>query len=278
MSNCDHKSCAKEDFEEHLGKLAAAAFLDDEELIRVCQNERVGPVVDYRSPLNAVEVKALKTRDLERLRGAYRKQTDSGLLIEVRELEKTWFVTLDGSAAAGERSQYLGAPSVRSLADKLGPLLVELEAQGVDDYYAAGWRLGGQVAALVHGGSCSVAEIPGVGPGIFLAALQYGHSRPHSLDRAVRDRVQDWLDSDSSKMVASFDGEDGLRCGVLVLPPAGVGFTMMRSLSEDFPDPTSLPTEPLTLPKGLDTLIIVAGNHAMRFTPPDLWTRMVLHP
>ncbi|MEV0545543.1 hypothetical protein AB0H98_01905 [Nocardia salmonicida] len=278
MSTCDHQSCAQEDPEEHLGKLAAAAFLGDDALVRVCQNERVGSVVDYRSPLNAVEVKALKPKDLERLRSAYQKQADSDPLIEVQGVQKTWFVLLDGSAAAGERSQYRKSPSVRRLADRLGPLLLELEKQGIDDYRTAEWRLQSHVAAILHGGSCSVADIPGFGPGIFLAGIQYGHGRPYSLDSAVRDRIQEWIDSDSSKMVASFVGERGLRCGVLVVPSAGVGFSMMRSLSEDFPDSSSLPTKPLTLPVGLDTLITVAGNHAMRFTPPYHWTRIVLHP
>ncbi|WP_416565084.1 hypothetical protein [Nocardia testacea] len=274
---CAHPTCAKEEPEERLGLLAAKAFLGDDGFKRVCQNERVGSVVDYRSPSTAVEVKALKQADLEQLHNAYDRKTEAKQVIKFPGLQKTWFVMLDASAAAGERSEYRGAPSIRRLEQQLGPLLLQLEAQGISDSFGAEWPLRSHIASILHGGNCSVIDSPSFGPGIFLAGVQSGHGRPYSLDRAVRDRIQDWIDSDSSKMAASFVGESGLRCGVLVVPLKGIGFSMWRSLSEDFPNLTSVPTEPLTLPEGIDTLIIVTGGgQAIRFAPPDKWTRIEL--
>lgn len=104
-----------------MGKLAAASFLGDEGLDRVCQNERSGPIVDYRSPRTAVEVKAFKRGQLEGLRDAFSKKVDAGLLIAFPGLTKTWFVMPDATAAAGEYSEYRGAPSIARIEDRLGP-------------------------------------------------------------------------------------------------------------------------------------------------------------
>ncbi|PPJ36538.1 hypothetical protein C5E45_19105 [Nocardia nova] len=88
--------------------------------------------------------------------------------------------------------------------------------------------------------------------------------------------MQSWIDTDSAKMVASFEGEKGLRYGVLVFPSMVSGFAMTRTLSEDFLDLAVVPNRPLTLPEGVDTFIAVAGGQAIRFTPPDCWERIVL--
>jgi hypothetical protein len=62
---CSHRQCAKESPFERVGKMVAEQVLDDSQLRRVCANERGGAVVDYRSPVNAVEVKRLTVKELE---------------------------------------------------------------------------------------------------------------------------------------------------------------------------------------------------------------------
>lgn len=74
MSACAHPRCANESSEEHIGRSAAAVLLGDDALERVCENERPGPVVDYRSTKTAVEVKAVKHGQFEQLRATYTKR------------------------------------------------------------------------------------------------------------------------------------------------------------------------------------------------------------
>ncbi|MGK8508200.1 hypothetical protein ACRS5S_09095 [Nocardia asiatica] len=275
MATCTHPKCLKESPEEQLGKTAVSVLLGDNELDRVCENERPGSVVDYRSTRTAVEVKALKSGELENLRATIDRKV-SNSPIGVPGLQKTWFVMPDATAAAGGRSEYHGAPSIRQIETQLGPLLLELEQQGVDDAFTAPWKLQSQISSILHGGSCSVFETSEFTPGILLTGYQYGHSRPFSLDRAFRDKIQSWIDADSVNMVQSFVGESGLRCGVLIVPPNGAGFSIARSLSEDFSDVRIVPQEPLLLPDGIDILIVVAGDQAVEFTPSRQWRRISL--
>ncbi|WP_147288823.1 hypothetical protein [Nocardia mexicana] len=141
---------------------------------------------------------------------------------------------------------------------------------------------------LLHLGSCSLRfhqscaedlaafETSDFTPGILLTGYQYGHSRPFSLDRAFRDKIQSWIDADSVNMVQSFVGESGLHCGVLIIHPSGAGFSIARSLSEDFGDVRIVPQEPLILPDGIDILITVSADQALEFTPPRQWRRISL--
>ncbi|MFI5541650.1 hypothetical protein ACIA5H_35255 [Nocardia sp. NPDC051900] len=252
-------------------------LLGDDALERVCENERPGPVVDYRSTKTAVEVKAVKHGQFEQLRATYTKKIEDDVVLPVSGLRKTWFVMPDATAATGERSAYNGTLSLQKLEIRLGPLLLELERQGIDDALTAPRQLQWQIAALLHGGSCSTFESSEIGPGILLAGYLAGHSRPLNIDRAVRDRIQNWLDTNSSNMVASLYEEAGVRCGVLVIPQTIDGFSLTRSLTEDFKDLRIVPAEPLSLPNGVDTVITVAGDHAIQFTPPNRWTRIELH-
>ncbi|WP_156959760.1 hypothetical protein [Nocardia sp. BMG51109] len=276
MTTCTHPACLEERPEERLGKAAVAALLGDHELDRVCQNERPGPVVDYRSARTAVEVKALKNGELEKLRAAIDKQPNPSRPIGVPGLKETWFVLPDASAAVGERSEYAGTPSVREIETRLGPLLLELERQGIDDAFTAPWELRHQISSILHGGACSVFPTSRLAPGILLAGHQYGHSCSFDIDSAVRDKIQGWVDTGSGNMVESFDGESAQHCGVLVIPQSGAGFSIGRSLSEDFGDFAVVSTKPLSLPVGMDILVTVAGDQVLAFTPPAQWRRISL--
>lgn len=98
---CSHRQCANEKLSERVGKMVAEQVLDDSQLRRVCANERGGAVVDYRSPVNAVEVKKLTVKELEAFDKAWEKSVNpADAVIPVPGLKKTWFVLMDTSAGS----------------------------------------------------------------------------------------------------------------------------------------------------------------------------------
>lgn len=254
--------------------MVAEQVLDDSQLRRVCANERVGAVVDYRSPVNAVEVKKLTVKELEAFDKAWEKSMHpADAVIPVPGLKKTWFVLVDTSAgSSGGR-----VPKVKKVRAELGSLLVELEAHEIDDARLAGLDLQHRIGRLLGGGECSVLQDPGAfPPGVVLAGHLYGHSRAIDLDQAVRDPLQHWLDTESKNLRDSLSQEDGRRVAVLVVANSGSrSFSLHRSLSEDFPDMESVPSQLLNLPAEIDVLIVVVGDQVLSFTASNGWKRVI---
>lgn len=271
---CGHFNCAVETSPEQLGRVAVEQLLGDHGLRRVCQNERPGATLDYRSSQTAVEVKEMRSEILEAFDGAF-QELASGL-ITFPDLSQTWWVVPDISGAAGVFSERVPVPRLKGIAQKLGPILLELERNGIRDARKADWSTQARIGALLHGGACHVFDDAPFEPGIFLAGHMHGHQRPYDIDTAVRDQVQHWLDTESSNMRASLAAEVGLRCGVVVAPVRGAAFSLVRSLTEDFDAPSVLPSRSLDLPDEIQTLVVVAGCHALRFTPPNTWHRKIL--
>ncbi|MGW6655597.1 hypothetical protein [Rhodococcus sp. NPDC055024] len=271
---CGHLNCADETPSEQLGRVAVEQLLGDHGLQRVCQNEHPGATLDYRSSQTAVEVKEMRSETLEAFDNAF--QESVGGVITFPDLSQTWWVMPDTSAAAGAFSERVPVPRLKGIAQRLGPILVELEKNGIRDARKADWRTQVRIGALLHGGACYVFDNAPFEPGIFLAGHMHGHERPYDIDTAIRDRVQHWLDTESSNMRASLAEEVGLRCGVVVAPLRGAAFSLVRSLTEDFDALSALPSMPLDLPGEIQTLVVVAGCHALRFTPPNTWHRKIL--
>ncbi|WFS11946.1 hypothetical protein [Rhodococcus aetherivorans] len=216
----------------------------------------------------------MRSLTLEAFDGAFKKSTID--VIAFPDLTRTWWVMPDVSAAAAVFSERAPVPILKRIAQELGPILVRLEQKGIRDARQADWRTQVQIGALLHDGACHVLDDAPFGPGILLAGYMHGHRRPHDIDTAVRDQLQYWVDTESTNMRASLAAEELLRCGVVVAPIRGASFALVRSLTEDFNDPSALPSVPLKLPGEIQTLLVVAGDHALRFTPPNTWHRNVL--
>ncbi|MFH5207894.1 hypothetical protein [Antrihabitans spumae] len=145
--------------------------------------------------------------------------------------------------------------------------------------YWAGYRncLQNRIGKLLGGGPCSVLQDPGeLPPGVFLEGRVYGHGRAIDLDRAVLDPLQHWLDTGSTNVRDSLSQEDCRRVAVLVVASSGSqSLSLLLSLTKDFPDTESVPSQSLNLPAEIDVLIVVVGDQVLSFTASNGWKRVI---
>lgn len=285
MTECGHENCEKETLVEAAALAAASQVLNDSELRRVCEVESDGAVPDYRSERHTVEVKKLASEPFERFAAAYR---NSAGVFSISSLTKTWMVSPNTTEASfAIKDRHLETPLINKLAKKLTPLLHELEDRKISSFREL---VGIEQRALFEASSAdpeepapslasriveilgprptcdAIDDIKGVPHGIVLSHRQES-TRVFDLDATVGDVIQAWMEVSSENMRASMEGERSgqVRCGVVVAPDYGFGLKLIRSLSEDFPDLSEVPSGALKLPDELDILIVVAGDQAISF-------------
>lgn len=103
-------------------------------------------------------------------------------------------------------------------------------------------------------------------PGIMFRT-GYSGSRSGDMD-AVADRIQDWLDTDSTNMRESLAIEPGLRKNAVLIVPA-----ISESEYPSIQSSDRLPTKPLELGDCIDEMWIIFGRVAWHFEPESGWIR-----
>lgn len=269
-----HDECVGDGIEQH-AQLVAAQVLDDTELARVCARGSSVPVVDYRSSRHAVEVKELASPDLRSFSDAYNRHIGGPFPIHLEGVNKTWFASFDVSLAHNSFDRTGQDPDVKKMAKKLQPLLIQLEAKGLDNarFDEEIWL---RVRELLHhDGDLTVAPPESAGafdPGLaFLGSLS-GQARTTEVEDDVVGFLQAWFSSGSSANARQSLAPEAplVRCLVLVASMEGPAAAMMRTLAEN---PGITPQTALALPDEVDVVVLIAGSEVLAFRAATGWHR-----
>lgn len=267
MRTCPHTSCDASAVEAS-ALTVVARLLDDDRLARVCEQEDEGSKPDFRSPCHALEVKELVSPNYRAFTVASDRYISDDLFHPVPTLQHAWGLIPDVSAAASSFSARARAPRMKTLVQRLVPLLRRLEGRGISDARLDHdiWPM---VASLINSGECSVVPHSPWGPGVVVVGHGYGLERTTYLEYDVVAFLQDWLDSsDAENLRRSLKDETGVRCGVLVASFQGPASAMLRTLAENPPDSSPPLRTPLRLPNEIDSLLVIAETEALGY---GLW-------
>lgn len=183
----------------------------------------------------------------------------------VPTLRHAWGVIPDISSAASSFNRQTRTPKMKTLVERLVPLLERLEDRGVTDARLDHeiWPI---VAAITDSGMCSVVPNSPWGPGVVLIGHGYGLERTIRLEYDVVAFLQQWLDSsEAENLRRSLEREARVRCGVLVASFQGPASAMIRTLAEN-PIDTSPPLHtPLKLPAEVNKIIVIAEAEVVGF-------------
>lgn len=269
-AGCRHLACESDDIERH-ARDAAAAALEDDELIRVCQQEAQGVKPDFRSSHHALEVKELTSPALQKFFAAHASHRENPHQ-PIEGLTQVWMVWADVSDSIESFDGKTQTPRADSLIESLTPLLADLEARGVTDAFGD-VRIWPHIKRLLgFQGHCSVipGAAPGRKPGIHFA-VAHSHSRTTYLEDDVVAFLQRWLDSEYSMNARkSLASEKRRRVVALAASMDGPAAALVRTLSET--PGVAIPT-PLRLPREIDALIVTTGQEVLHFDRDTGWGR-----
>ncbi|NMO02790.1 hypothetical protein HH308_16380 [Gordonia sp. TBRC 11910] len=259
---CTHAKCAKKDNAEQiaLDVIAARTSLS---FHRVCEDERVGKVPDYRSTCAtvAVEVKKLTSAAMEWHIDKLNQQFQGRGFHPMRSLQETWMLLMDTTEARESWDilrQSTGKPRkprFDTMLPALEAALVQVEAEGANDF----WRNSAVSAAVGYPVCGTKIPAPSLGqrpfgPGVLLNDA-YGGVRSTDLDIDVSGFLNDWLSSErSSNARESLRAETGWRIAALVADSSGPAKDMLATIR----DSEGAPSAPLKLPVEIDEVILIA--------------------
>jgi hypothetical protein len=272
LQECDHPGCATSEVEQH-ARDACAAVLGDAELIRVCAQTSAGPIPDFQSRRYTVEVKALTSPALMKFLTARNKNLEDPHH-PVKALSQTWGVFADVSEAHGSFDGKASAPRISSMIKSLTPLLVEVEARGLTDVFAAHDLWPQFAKTLGFYGHCSVMPSGPFPPGIVFIGPAHETSRTTYLEHDVVAFLQQWLNSEHSDNARkSLADRPGRRVLTLVASFDGPAAAMLHTLHEH---PGVAPQTPLRLPAAIDVVAVLTGNEVLLFDASSGWARRTL--
>ncbi|MCA4996808.1 hypothetical protein HWD35_19000 [Tsukamurella tyrosinosolvens] len=250
----------------------------------MCTRVKSGAVSDYWSSRHVVEIKEITDEKIKSFADGYRREIGQQPHVAIPGMKSAWTVMV----SAGDSPEIPGQfrrPRLKHLAERLAPHLLEVEASGVahPNEIPCLWY---PIRAMLGGAQCDPLAATEATPGIYFVGWGIGHSRPCEMNRVIVDTVQDWLAStQATNVVASLREARLHRVAALTCDTVGSGLAIWQSLDRDFPDVRSLPTRPLAIPDGIDSVVILAGDHVLRHLSPAssknqaaTWSRMLYTP
>jgi hypothetical protein len=244
----------------------AASLVGDDDLMRVCQQDGPACKPDFRSCHNAVEVKELVSQNFRAFTQASERYIRDDRFHSVPALRHARGVIPDVSYAASSFSPRARTPTVKTLVEKLTPLLERLEERRLTDA-RIDHEIWPSIASVIHTGHCSVIPNAPWGPGIVLMGHGYGIARTTKPEDDVVGFLQRWLDSNQAENLRwSLKPEKPLRrIAVLVASFHGPASAMIHTLMENPPDSSAPLRNALTLPSEIDTLIVIAEGQVLDY-------------